>query len=155
MYTQAQFWYASGVALILGYLIRWGQQAAVNEARHQLSRLGWIKPQSVKDDEDVTRILAGFEMTEKIPVTTFIKDHVRGFIEESRPRSPEIIFGQVTKPIYIPRHAATSATHARVLNESTAAVPTVLPRRIPGEQLILEPVPEPGQELEVFSMAGW
>lgn len=88
-----------------------------------------------RENQEVHRILAGISRRMNIA-------NMRSFLGSTGPRDPHVLFGTVVeKEDYAPRHSCEGMQPQtiRALTESTAEVPTILPRRIPGTSLGLLP----------------
>lgn len=115
-------------AVLLGYLIRWAQEGVMQLIRWRLSEIRHFRSKQAKEDGEVDRILGAFREDLRAPVVK-VKKGLRAFIQSTEPRDPEVVFGTVE------REDGYRGRHRR------GAV-TLLPRRVPGKFLELEPVPE-------------
>lgn len=116
--------------VLLGYLIRWAQEGVVQLLTWRLAERKYFRGKA-REDAEVDRILGGLSNSADDPPE--LKKPVRvkalrAFVMSTEPRDPYVLFGTVEKAdMYRARHRADD--------------PALLPRRVPGRFLELEPVP--------------
>jgi hypothetical protein len=131
-YSFTQLCIAVGLAIIFGTLVSPAIRGVAQYVREQWYERQFFAErksrQERKEDEDVTRILGAFR-----DEFYDVRSRVRTFMDSTRPRDPNTLFGSEDPNPYFARH--------RAIVEAPA-----LPHRVPGIRLAIE-APE---ALEVF-----